>query len=240
MDDLLNILSNSNLLMVGAGLLGGLLGLAFSYKEIGKIVRILRTQSEVIGAVNQISADENFETTGKAESGTTLQSPITRTSCVLWDVSVLERRGSGKHSHWVTVFHKTSSEPFYISDGTGKLTIDPSQRMELILREDVKKSSGVFFGLEDDAESALTALGVDTKGFLNFKKNLRIHERFIERGDDIYVFGRKMYGDPVGDPALIVSDYSERQLMSRFLWQVVGKIFLGILLGAFIVFIFQN
>ena len=240
MDDLLSTLSKSNLLIIGTGLLGGLLGLAFSYKEIVKIVRIMRTQSGVIGTVNQISTDEFFETTGKAESGTTLQSPITKTACVLWDVSVLERRGSGKHSHWVTILHKISSEPFYISDGTGKLTIDPSQRMELILREDVKKSSGVFSSLDEDAESALTALGVDTKGFLNFNKNLRIHERFIERGDDLYVFGRKTYGDSAGDPALIVSDHSEQQLMGRFIWQTVGKVFIGILLGALIVFVFKN
>ena len=82
MDDLLSTLSKSNLLIIGTGLLGGLLGLAFSYKEIVKIVRIMRTQSGVIGTVNQISTDEFFETTGKAESGTTLQSPITKTACL--------------------------------------------------------------------------------------------------------------------------------------------------------------
>jgi ABC-type phosphate/phosphonate transport system permease subunit len=242
MGDLLNILSNSGLLMIGAGLLGGLLGLAFSYREIGKIVRILRTQTGVIGAINSISSDENFETLGKAESGTTLQSPITKTPCVLWEVSVSEKRSSGKNSHWVTVFHRISPEQFYISDGTGKLTIDPSQRLELILREDVRKSSGVFSSLDEQVETALNELGVDTKGFLNLNKNLRIQERFIERGDDIYVIGRKTYGDEdlVGDVPLIVSDYSERELLGRFLWHTVGKVFLGILLGAFIVFVLYN
>lgn len=240
MGDLLNSLMNSNLAIVGAGLLGGLLGLAFSYKEIVKIIRILRAQTGVIGAVNQISADEYFETTGKAESGMSLQSPITKNPCVLWSVTVMEKRGSGKNSRWVTVFYRTSKEPFYLTDGTGKLTVDPSQPMELILREDVKKSSGVFSSLDEETEGALSSLGVDTKGFLNFNKNMRIHERYIERGDDIYVIGRKTYGDSVGDTPWIVSDHSEQQLLGKFLWQVVGKVFLGALFGAFIVFVLQN
>jgi len=244
MNDLFNTLLNSNLTIVFAGLLGGLLGLVFSYKQIDKVLRVLRTQTSMIGAINSIPADEHFETIGKAESGTILQSPITKTPCVLWNVSVMERRGSGKHSHWVTVFYRTSAEPFYISDGTGKLPIDPSQPMELILREDTKKSSGVFASLDEQVETALHELGVDTKGFLNFNKNMRIHERFIERGDDIYVIGKKTYGNPAvamgGDSPLIVSDYSERQLLGRFFWQIVGKAFLGILFGAFVVFILQN
>jgi energy-converting hydrogenase Eha subunit C len=240
MDDLFNTLVHSGLLWFFMGIVGGFLGLVFSYREIGKIIRILRTQSGMIGSVNQISADEYFETTGKAGSETTLQSPITRTPCILWEVTVKEKRGSGKHSRWVTVLHKTSEEPFYLSDGTGKFPIDPRQPMELILREDVKKSSGMFSALDEQAEAALIGLGVDTTGFLNFNRNLRIHERFIERDDDIYVFGKKTYGEPDLDSPLIVSDHSERQLLGRFFWLVAGKIFLGVILGVFLSSVFTN
>jgi len=209
MDTLLNNLLHNNLAIYFVSALGGLLGLAFSYNTVGKIIRILRTPTSEIGS---LQLDEQVEIIGKADSETTVTSPITKKNCVLWQVEVSEKRSSGKSSHWVTVYKNTSTSPFDIYDGTGKVRIYPDRLTELILRDDVRKTSGIFTSLDEQVETALKDLGIDTKGFWNFNKNMRVHERYIEQGDQIYVLGKAFYKngtrmmDGESSP-LIVCDY---------------------------------
>jgi hypothetical protein len=227
-------LLKDNLMVILGGALGGFLGLLVSYKEIGKIIRMARTSTSEIGS---LPADEQVEVVGRAESQTALQSPITKTPCVLWQVVVSERRSSGKSSHWVIVQNKTSTASFDVSDGTGRMRIHPSRGMELLLRDDVKKSSGIFSSLDEQTQAALNEMGVDTKGFLNLNKNMRVHERYVEQGDEIYLLGktsaktgaRVMDGE---DSPLIVSDHSELRLLGKFSWRVIVNTLIGVVVGA--------
>ena len=233
MDTLLDLLNN-NLMVILGGALGGFLGLLVSYKEIGKIIRMTRTST---GDIASLPADEQVEIVGKADGEATLHSPITKTSCVLWQVVVSERRSSGKSSHWVTVYSKTSTEPFDVHDGTGRMRVHPSRGMELLLRDDVKKSSGIFSSLDEQTQAVLNEMGVDTKGFLNLNKNMRVHERYVEQGDEIYLLGktsaktgaRVMDGE---DSPLIVSDHSELRLLGKFSWRVIVNTLIGVVVGA--------
>ncbi len=241
MDDILSFL-NDNLKTILAGIAGGFLGLLVSYRELGKIFRMLRTST---GEIATLSADEQVEIVGKAESGTPLQSPITKTACVMWQVVVMERRSSGKSSHWVTVYSNASTAPFDVSDFTGRMRIHPGRQMELLLRDDVKKSSGIFNSLDEQTQAALSAMGVNTKGLLNLNKPMRIHERYIEQGDEIYVLGRTSLNqgaramDSENFP-LIVSDQSELKLLGKFIWQVFWSVVLGAAIGAIVYFYFIN
>ena len=83
MDTLLGFIQN-NLMTIGGGALGGFLGLLLSYRAIGKIFRMLRTST---GEIALLPAGEQVEIVGKADGETILQSPITKTPCVLWQVS---------------------------------------------------------------------------------------------------------------------------------------------------------
>src|SRR5262245_60758627 len=176
MDTLLNYLSNHLMLFV-AGAVGALLGVAFSYGELGKIIGMIRTPT---GEIGSLPLNEQVEIVGKADSDAIVNSTINKQTCVLWQVEVSEKRGSGKHSRWVKVYSDTSTKSFDVYDGTGKVQIYPSRLTELILRDDVRKSSGIFTSLDEGMQSALKDLGVDTKGSL-FNKNMRVHERYIEQ-----------------------------------------------------------
>jgi hypothetical protein len=239
MDEILVFL-NKNLMVILAGAAGGFLGLLLSYKELGKVFRMIGTST---GEIAHFSADEQVEIVGKADSQTTLHSPITKTPCVLWQVAVMERRSSGRSSRWVTVYSNTSTAPFDVYDVTGRIRIQPSQRMELILRDDVKKSSGLFTSLDEQTQAALSEMGISSKGLMNFNKNMRVHERFIEQGDEVYVLGRTSLNqgaramDGENHP-LIVSDQSELRLLGRFLWRVIGNVLLGLVIGAALYFYF--
>ena len=70
------------------------------------------------------------------------------------------------------------------------MTVYPSRGMELLLRDDVKKSSGIFYSLDEQTKTALNELGMDTRGFLGLNKTMRVQERYIEQGDQIYLPGK--------------------------------------------------
>lgn len=241
MDALLDLLNN-NLMVILGGALGGFLGLLLAYKDLGKIFRIFRTST---GEIVSVPVDEQVEIVGKADGEAPLHSPITKTPCVLWQVEVSERRRSGKSSRWVTVHSATSTAPFDVYDGTGRMRVYPSRGVELLLRADSTKSSGIFSSLDEQTQTALSEMGVDTKGFLNLNKTLRVQEQYIERGDQIYLLGktssklgaRVMDGE---DSPLIVSDHSELRLLGKFTWQVFMNALAGVIVGILLSLYFTN
>jgi len=115
------------------------------------------------------------------------------------------------------------------------MRVYPGRQMELILQDDVRQSSGVFHSLDEQTQAALNELGVDTKGFLNMNKPLRVHERYIEKGDQIYLLGNaaSKNGTKVmdGDSPLIVSDHSELRLLGGFFWKILLNALIGTILG---------
>jgi len=233
-DTLLNFL-NDNLTIILGGAIGGFIGLLVSWRELGKIFRMLRTST---GEIASLPLDEQVEVVGKVDGGdAALQSPITKTPCVFWQVVVSEKRSSGKSSHWVTVYSNKSTASFYVHDGTGRILVHASRGVELLLRDDVKKSSGIFSSLDEQTKAALSAMGVETKGFLNMNKNMRVQERYIEQGDQLYLLGRTSANpntrmlDGESFP-LIISDHSELSLLGKFTWRVIVNTLLGAIIGA--------
>lgn len=239
MDTLLDFIKN-NLMTIGGGALGGLLGLLLSYRAIGKIFRMIRTST---GEIALLPAGEQVEVVGRAD-GEAIHTPITKTPCVFWQVVVSERRSSGKSSHWVTVYNNTSTAPFDVYDGTGRMRVHPGPQMELLLRNDVNKSSGLFNSLDEQTQAALNEMGVNSKGLLNLNKNMRVQERYIEQGDQIYLLGKTSTtsGARVMDSnaPLIVSDHGELRLLGGFSWQVVVNVLLGVAIGVALALFFAN
>lgn len=241
MDTLLDLLNDNRMVILG-GALGGFLGLLLSYRDLGKIFRIFRTAT---GEIASIPADEHVEIVGTADGETTLHSPITKTPCVLWQVEVSERRSSGKSSRWVTVHSATSTAPFDVYDGTGRMRVDPGRGVELLLRVDVKKSSGIFSSLDEQTQTALNEMGLDTKGFLNLNRTLRVLERYVERGDQVYLLGKtsSKLGARVMDgeeSPLIVSDRSELGVLGKFTWQIIINALIGIVVGVMLSLYFTD
>jgi hypothetical protein len=240
MDTLLDFITNNPIILGGAAL-GGFIGLLVSWREIGKILRMMRTST---GEIASLPADEQVEIVGKAESDKILNSPITKTPCVFWQVVVSERRSSGKSSRWVVVYSNTSTAPFDVADITGRMRVYPGRAMELHLRDDVSKSSGLFYSLDEQTQAALNEMGVETKGFLNMNKNMRVQERYIEQGDEIYLLG-KTSSKPgartmMDEEPLIISDQSELRLVSGFSWRVIGNVVLFAIIGLMLAFYFTS
>jgi hypothetical protein len=240
METLLDFL-NDNLMTILGGAGGGFIGLLVSWREFSKLFSMVRTPT---GEIASLPADEQVEIVGKADGAASLQSPITKTPCVLWQIAVSERRSSGKSSHWVVVFSRSSTEPFDVYDGTGRLRVHPGPQMELHLRDDVNKSSGLFYSLDEQTQTTLNEMGVDTKGFLNLNKAMRVQERYVEPGDQVYLLGRTSLSSGTrmmdSESPLIVSDRSELQLLGRFSGRVIVNAVIGVIIGVMLTLYFSS
>jgi hypothetical protein len=124
------------------------------------------------------------------------------------------------------------------------MKVSPGPQMELLLRDDVNKVSGLFRPLDEQTQAALNEMGVNTQGFLKLNKTMRVQERFIEQGDEVYVLGKTSanFGAWAMDNAspLIVSDHSEMQLLVRFSWQVIFSVLIGVFIGVMLSIFFVN
>jgi hypothetical protein len=213
------------LTLIGLALL---VGLAAAYQRIQRILRIRRTPTCMINALPYDGEVEIAGTVGVPVS----QSPITRTECAYWQVEVKEERSSGKSRTWHTIFKQSSDVVFQVQDGTGYVSVLPTDAV-LVLNDDFQKSSGFLNALDAETLAAVQRLGVETTGFLGLKKSLKVTEKVIVPGDSIYVLGQVDTGSgtkviqAAGRNSLIISDRSEQALLSG-LYLEVALMILGL------------
>lgn len=216
-----------------------LLGLWISFPNIREILRIRRIPTHPIGALPEKG---KVKVVGRAY-GSAATSPITRTECALWEVKVdAERSSGGGNPNWVRLYRGSSSEPFEISDDTGKITIQPAGA-SLLLWHDYEETSGFSNPLDPDTQSALEKLGLQGKGYFGGKRVLRVHERSITQDDRIYVVGelqpldgRVVIAGGAGSP-LIISEFGEKDLLGKLTEQAFAAFF-KTLIGGFLVIFF--
>jgi hypothetical protein len=100
----------------------GLALLVFGVVQLRKKELLEDTPTSTIRGVAMGTA----ELVGKAVERTPLMSILTCTRCVWWRHIVEEERtGSKGEKRWVKVREGTSTDLFYLDDGTGRLAVDP-------------------------------------------------------------------------------------------------------------------
>jgi hypothetical protein len=202
-------------------------------RPLGQIIRIRRVATAPVGALADAGPAEVF---GRAD-GDAQPSPIGQAPCVFWQVEVQEYRSTGKSGHWRTIFRQASIEPFAIDDDTGRVQVLPAGA-ELTLVDDVRASRGLFGNMTEEMLAALERMGIPTTGFLGFNRRLRVFERRIEPGEQVYALGyvERMGGQPlirsVPDAPLLLADRSERELLlSLYARVAIGALVPLLILG---------
>lgn len=189
-------------LAIGFGIVG-LYTLARGLPALGRGVRLWRRDPVGAGSLHLESGVVEVE--GEAEpieeEGTT-NAIATGTECLAYEYERLERRGHGSDASWHTAERATGGLPFYVTDDTGRVAVDPADAT-LSLRR-TKATEGA---------------------------SSREWEGRLEPGDAVYVSGRKRDGvsDPdapggestyigPGDdaPSFTVSDTTESRTVLRF------------------------
>lgn len=174
-----------------------------------------------------------------------LSSPFSGVPCVFYSYAVEEHVGSGKHARWETVANGTSEQPFFVRDTTGRVLVVPLGA-ELILPDERTYRNDWLGELPPTALAGLNRLGVSTNRWIG-NKTLRCRETFIQPEEWVYVLGTaqeqpdakelvensaRLYIGSSRDHEFIISDRSEKDLLSRLRWQVLAYGIGGLALAA--------
>jgi len=167
-----------------------------------------------------------------------LRAPFSGMPCVLFSYQVEERRASGKETRWDTIAKGTSQEPFFIRDDTGQVLVVPFDA-QLILPDNRTTRNNWLGTLPEETILGLLKLGVPVEGWFG-EKTLRCSESCILPDETVYVLGTaqenksaadsmensaRLYIGSSRDNEFIISDRSEKELLSTLRWQVYA--FLG-------------
>lgn len=194
------------------------------------IVDIRRLRGAVAQPIGALPSAGPAKVAGRA-SGSALLSPIAEAHCVLWQIEVQEYRNSGKSGRWVTVYKQTSQPPITIDDGTGRVWAIPDGA-KLVLQDDLQAGRGLFERMSPSVEAAIERLGVPLRGWLGFARTLRVRERRITAGEQVFALGLvepaagQLRLCSTGGAPLILADRAEQEL----LWSLYRRV--GLIGGA--------
>ncbi|HEX5646760.1 MAG TPA: GIDE domain-containing protein [Nitrospira sp.] len=171
---------------------------------------------------------------GRAEpEAELLTSPFGGLPCVFYAYTVEEQIRSGKHTRWKTIANGTSEQPFFVRDTTGRVLVVPLGA-NLMLPDERSTRTSWLGELPPLAASGLSRLGITAHGWMG-DKTLRCRESFILPDESIYVLGTALEHHGMGhhtanesrlyigssrDHAFILSDRSEKDLLSRLTWEM--------------------
>jgi len=176
------------------------------------------------------------EISGQAQpEGSLLSSPFNGLPCVFYSYSVEKHVGSGKQARWETIAKGTSEQPFFVRDITGRVLVVPLGA-ELILPDERTSRSNWLGELPPTTTTGLNRLGISTERWMG-SRTLRCRESFILPDEQVYVFGTahehlagresvenvdRLYIGSSQDNEFIISDRSEKALLSQLRWQMLA------------------
>jgi Zn-finger nucleic acid-binding protein len=174
------------------------------------------------------------EVSGRAQPDRELlRAPFSGIPCVLFSYKVEARRESRNGTRWETIAKGTSEEPFFVHDETGKVLVVPFDA-RLMLPDNRATRNNWFGTLPEQTIQGLAKLGISVDGWLG-EKTIRCSEAFILPEETVYVLGTaqenrgaaestenqaRLYIGSNRDHHFIISDRSEKELLSTLRWQV--------------------
>ncbi len=127
----------------------------------------------------------SVEISGTAEVDEPLEAPLSAKPTAYYRVEVEEYRRRRYGSSWVSVHSEASEEPFAVDDGTGSVLVLPAGA-ETHIPVDFRHESFTLNDVPPHIEQRLEAWRV-RRGL--FGKRLRLSERRLDVGAQVYVYG---------------------------------------------------
>ncbi len=151
-----------------------------------------------------------IELHGKAKLKKSILSPISGKKCVYWEVHAYYFG-----SKWDPLYEKSSSTPFYLEDGTGRILVDIENASVVISTENtyqgyVNGISGKW--IHKNVREFINKLGKGDKETFKEHRNeeIKVIEYFIPEGKEIYVLGNatpiKEVHSHIGHENLIIKE----------------------------------
>ncbi len=217
-------------------IIGGILSpLLFSARSIWNILLGWRIPTTWISA---LPSQGWVQIVGRIK-GEAVKSWLKNSECAYWQLEVKEYQSGGRGGgRWKTV-HKESSGPFEVDDMTGRINIQTTGNADLVLNNEA-----AIENLDDPTKAKLESIGIKTKGFLGFKKKLRVYEQLIAPGEEILVLGKfqknpEMISISGGSiTPLVISNLSKGEMLKTYSWRTIRPLIIPYLFSfAFIAFL---
>ena len=186
------------------------------------------------------------EISGRAQpEAALLSAPFSGLPCVFYAYAVEEQVGSGKNARWETVATGTSEQPFYVNDTTGRVLVLPLGA-ERMLPDERTYQNDWWSEVPPRVMNGLTRLGISSDR-LRGRKTVRCRETFILPKAPVYVLGTaqayqgvkeslenpaRLYIGSSHNNEFIISDRSEKELLSRLRWQAWACLVVGLIVIA--------
>ncbi len=162
-----------------------------------------------------------------------LSSPFSGLPCVFYSYAVEERVGSGKNARWETIAKGTSEQPFFVSDTTGRVLVVPLGA-ELILPDERIYRNDWLGALPPTTIAGLNRLGISTERWMGSKtfdagnhsssrkSRSTSSERHMNTSARQNASRTPLVSTSVDTETMqfIISDRSEKDLLSHLRWQV--------------------
>jgi len=209
--------------------MGFIIWLLQSFSNLKRIVQIYKTPTYRISKLPQEGRVEIF---GEVE-GNTINSPLKRKNCVLWQVVIEEWRSARRGAKWVTIFSQTSKEPFELKDEMGCVKVHPANAL-LVLNDNYQKSARFMDPLPPRIKSGIEKLGVMSVSFFGVDRHLRVTEKILKSGDKVFVLGDLKSEDGnkriENNSTMVIGDRSEKEVLGVLFKQVILSFILMIFL----------
>jgi hypothetical protein len=156
--------------------------------------------------------------------------------------------GAGGGS-WYTIKHGEDRTHFFLKDATGQVFVDPAGA-KIDLKPDYEFTSGMGADPPQRVLSFLEGQGISHEGFFGMNKQMRFREYVVRPGDNLFILGTAgdnpfveegsakanaediMIHKGENEKFYLISDSSERDLLSGLGWKSMAGIFGGIALVA--------
>jgi hypothetical protein len=168
-------------------LLAVFIWLAISARSIFDIIQLRNIHTN---RIYMIPTKCRVNLIGRVE-GNLINSPISNTPCLFWQIEVKElvtrRVGYGKSSRFSTFWEitdkKSSGDVFYVSDGSGRIYIQPEQAKIAI------SGHKIYENPEESIYQLLNNFGFNTSNSIGDEKPLQVIESVILHGMELLIRG---------------------------------------------------
>lgn len=204
-----------------------LIGGAFSKYKAGRIAKTPFVKSgDVASKGAAVAGDKGaISTEGRIVPGQLLTSPVTQTSCLFYETSVIATWKSGDTNHREVVTQEKVAAPFAVDDGTGAVQIDAGKGGDFDMKEAFRKkqSRGLMSAmtgrpLQFGDYGFTVPMGIRVgKRIVPDSASFEVTEKVLLPEGSLYVNGKLDEHNRIGTPSwtsLILSPKTRDELMA--------------------------
>lgn len=142
---------------------------------------------------HDVREGERVKVTGRVlRSDRALLAPVSKRSCVAWQVRVDELRHRGRSRHWETIIEEHDGVDFALDEGSAVARVEVGRsghHAQLALGFDHHTRAGLMTDASEELRAFLQSRGFEATGMLGFNRSFRYSEGVIEEGERIAVLG---------------------------------------------------